>query len=72
MPRVPKYRGDTRGNLRSLLDECTATMAGEIRHADFFCIEFSDCSLSVREYEDYLTDAELARCFKAATAKEAA
>lgn len=72
MSRVPRYREDTKGNLRALLDECTATMAGEIRNADFFVVEFADLTNSVREYEELLTDTELARCFKNATTRAAA
>lgn len=64
--RIPKYRDDIKGNVRAILADCTQLMKGEINHADFFMVQAEDCTLAMQEYRDLLTDAELARCFKAA------
>lgn len=67
--RIPKYRADVAGKVKENMADCIALMAGEIRNADSFMFEAADCTLAMREYEDTLTDAELATCFKRAMKK---
>jgi hypothetical protein len=67
--RVPKYREDIKGHVRAIKSECVDLMAGEIKHTDCFIMCWDDCTLAVQEYTQYLTDAELAACFKLAIAR---
>jgi hypothetical protein len=64
--QMPKYRDDVKGHLKETMQDCIALMAGEIRNADHFIISAEDCELASKEYADYLTAAELKRCFKQA------
>ena len=62
----PKYRADVKGHLREVMEDCVALMRGEIREADCFLMTAEDCETAQREYSQYLTQAELTRCFKMA------
>ncbi len=64
----PKYRSDVKGQLREVMEDCVALMRGEIREAECFLMSVEDCTTAQKEYGDYLTAAELARCFKRAQA----
>jgi len=64
--RVPQHRADIKGSRAVIMRECADMMRGESSSADFFVFEFADLTLSVGEYAQYLTDAELATCFKRA------
>jgi hypothetical protein len=66
MARVPKYRADVKGNVAKLIEEATDVFWNNIHSDDCFVFCVEDCA-SYDEYFDYLTDAELARAFKAAS-----
>lgn len=68
---MPKYRADIAGNIKGVMEDCVALMRGELRDADFFMAEAADCESAMREYGDYLTAAELARCFERAKSTKA-
>lgn len=62
----PKYRDDIKGEVARIKSECVDTFRGEIANADDFIVLPEDATNTMREYADYLTQAELAQCFKAA------
>jgi hypothetical protein len=68
--RVPKYRADAKGELSKYKADCIAHMRSEIARADFFVMSWDDCESAVSEWSPFLTDAELACCFKNAIVKE--
>lgn len=63
MSRVPKYRADVKGNVRANILDFEATLRGEIRNADYFVVDVTDTD-AYREYECYLTDAEMEAAFR--------
>jgi hypothetical protein len=63
----PKYRVETKGRLADYIADCQASMAGEIAGSGNFIFTWEDCEESVREWGDFLTEREMATCFKRAT-----
>ena len=63
MSRIPKYRDDVKGSVRANIRDFEATLRGEIRNADDFVFDVTDTN-AYREYECYLTDAEMEAAFR--------
>ena len=61
---MPKYR-DTVDDLQSVKQDCISQMRNEIQFGDHFAVTPQDCN-AYAEYSDYLTEKELAQCFKKA------
>lgn len=66
MNTSPKYRADIAGNVAAIKADCVAMFRGEIQQADHFIVAHEDCTSTLGEYSQYLTDAELRACFKKA------
>ena len=64
---TPRYRADIKGEVRTFLAECTASMRGEIQSASDFILTPEDTA-AWDEYADYLTPAEMRRAFRQAVA----
>lgn len=63
----PIYRDDIKGQVKQIMADCQAQMAGEIRNSSNFVFLPKDTE-AYQEYAVYLTLPELQRCFKAAQA----
>lgn len=62
---MPKYRDDAKGNIAATKEDCVASMRGNIANSDHFTLAPEDCEC-YQEYAQYLTEKELAACFKKA------
>lgn len=62
---MPKYREDAKGKIPALKAECVDMMRGNIATSDCFTVLPEDCEC-YDEYSQYLTEKELADCFKKA------
>lgn len=63
---APRYRADVKGNVANLIADFEATCRGEIEHGETFVFTWQDCERAVEEYQDYLTEREMAAAFKRA------
>lgn len=62
---APKYRADIKGEVANYISDFEASCRGEMEHSDDFIFAWQDCR-AVEEYQDYLTDKEMAAAFKRA------